>query len=213
MCAEAAPHDARRTGLPVGNACTEAYKHASTRHNRRPAARFIIWSLNPSPENGPFAPCFAELSQWWSTRRRGEGHCPRGLLARCLRRRPPARSCVATARAARHLRRRCCSAPSARPRPTAARRARWETPAAPAAHSAPYASACSPAPAPFPPDCTPPPPPDCRVEGRAQAQVRCSGAGRGGGEAVPHHACECLIGLQACAVCFPRVTVILGSRA
>ena len=38
-------------------------------------------------------------------------------------------------------------------------------PAAPAAHSAPYASARSPAPAPFPPACTPPPP-DCRVEGR-----------------------------------------------
>ena len=41
-------------------------------------------------------------------------------------------------------------------------------PAAPAAHSAPYASARSPAPAPFPPACTPPPP-DCRMEGRAQA--------------------------------------------
>ena len=38
-------------------------------------------------------------------------------------------------------------------------------PGAPAAHSAPYASARSPAPAPFPPACTPPPP-DCRVEGR-----------------------------------------------
>ena len=48
-------------------------------------------------------------------------------------------------------------------------------PGAPAAHSAPYASARSPAPAPFPPACTPPPP-DCRVEGRAQAQVRCARA-------------------------------------
>ena len=34
-------------------------------------------------------------------------------------------------RAARRSRRRCCSAPSARPRPTAARRARWETRAPP----------------------------------------------------------------------------------
>ena len=55
-------------------------------------------------------------------------------------------------------------------------------PPAPAAHSAPYASAHSPAPAPVPPACTPPPP-DCRVEGRAQAYVRCSRAGRGGGAA------------------------------
>jgi len=29
----------------------------------------------------------------------------------------------------------------------------------------------------------PPPPPDCRVEGRAQAQMRCARAGRGGGTA------------------------------
>ena len=54
-------------------------------------------------------------------------------------------------------------------------------PAAPTAHRAPYASARSPAPAPFPPACTPPPP-DCRMEGRAQARVRCARAGRGGAQ-------------------------------
>ena len=50
----------------------------------------------------------------------------------------------------------------------------------PLLRTAPYASARSPAPAPFPPACTPP---GCRVEGRAQAQVRRAGTRRGGGEA------------------------------
>ena len=59
-------------------------------------------------------------------------------------------------------------------------------PAAPAAHRAPRppTRACSLTRArSFLPECTPPPPPDRRVEGRAQARVRCAGAGRGGGAA------------------------------
>ena len=54
----------------------------------------------------------------------------------------------------------CCKACQVPPHPRAARGARALTRPCPS----------------FPPP-VPPPPPDCRVEGRAQAQVRCAGAG------------------------------------
>jgi len=116
---------------------------------------------------------------------------------RCPRRRPaPARSRAATRHAARRSPRRCCSAPSARARPTAARRARWETRPACPRHALRVARAgvrfC-----PLTRTCTISPslslpPPDCRVEGRAQARVRRAGAGgRDGGAAAARCAGGC----------------------
>ena len=67
----------------------------------------------------------------------GERHWRRALGTRCSRRPPPpprprpAAPRATAGRAVRRSRRRCCSAPSARARPTAARRARWETRAPP----------------------------------------------------------------------------------
>ena len=99
---------------------------------------------------------------------------------RCPRRLPPSpqpapRSRAETPRVERRWRRRCCNAPSARPRPTVARRVRWEA-RRPAPRTARRTRArfCSPSPFPHPL-------PDRCVEGWTQARVRRAGAGRGSG--------------------------------